>query len=285
MRATLPELLEKVKVMEKISIFGSKGFIGSNFQKLYPEISIPIESGDFKPKSSKVLYLRSTVSNYSEPEENIQINLVNLMKVLRNLKKNDFFVMGGSWFSYGLGDFETEAARENDYNKTLGFYSSSKLCAESFVETYCKNNGINFQILRFSNIIGPGDKFSAQKNALQFLVEKLKVNEKIELYNNGNFWRNYLHVEELCRAIKFLIKYGKKDEKYNIGFYQNVKFSEIINYCAKKLNSKSEIVSRAPSEFHSIIQTPSFRMSVEKLKKLGFEWEYSMSETLDKILE
>lgn len=274
--------------MNKTSVFGSGGFIGKEFCKMFPNETIPIKSGNFQPQSNKILYLRSTVSNYTTPEENIEINLINLMKVLQNLKEKDFFFYAGTWFSFGLGDYEHAAAQESDYNKVLGFYAASKLCAESFVETYCKNNGIRFQIYRFSNIIGIGDKFSAQKNALQFLINQLYLGKKIELYEHnkkpGGFYRNYLDVSECCRAINFLMDFGNEN-KYNIGYNKNYRFCDLIEYCADKLESKSLIVGRAPSDFHKIIQTPSFRMDCSKLRDLGFEWKKTIWETLDKILE
>lgn len=270
---------------DKISIFGSAGFIGSNFARIYPEESIKINSGDFEPQSNIVLYLRSTTDNYGTPEENIEINLVNLVKVLKNLKPGDKFIYSGTWFCFGpVNHYKT--VRENEGEKVLGYYGATKLCAEQIVETYCKINNIDFLILRLSNIVGKNDNPSAQKNALQFLIEKLRADKPIELYNRGDFYRSYLHVEECCRAIKYLIEKAEWNENYNIGPEETTwKFSEIIKYCADKLDSKSIISSREPSKFHQIVQVPSFRINTDKLKRLKFEWKLNIRETLDKILE
>jgi nucleoside-diphosphate-sugar epimerase len=272
--------------MDKISIFGSAGFIGSEFALLYENESIKINSGDFEPKSNKILYLRSLTTNYSEPEENVEINLTNLVKVLRNLKKNDLFVYAGSWFSYGVTGGRAHITKENEQGKVLGFYGASKLCAEQFVETYCKMNDIDFIILRLSNIIGIGDNFSSKKNALQQLIQLLKENKPIEIYDSGLFYRSYLDVFECVRAIKFIIDNGERNQKYNVGPEStDWNFRWIIDYCQNKLNSKSIISPREPSDFHKIVQIPSFRLDTNKLKKIGFTWNLTIEQSLDKILE
>lgn len=269
--------------MNKISVFGV-GFIGKHFIKMFPNETIKISSGEFLPLSETVLYMRSTVDNYGSPEENVEINLIKLIKVLRELKPKTRFVYISSWFCFGpVNHYKTVSETENE--KVLGYYGATKLCAEQIVETYCKINNINFLILRLSNIVGKNDNPSAQKNALQFLIEKLRADEPIELYNNGNFYRSYLHVEECCRAIKFLIEKAEWNQTYNVGPEETTwKFSEIIKYCADKLNSKSIISGREPSSFHKIVQVPSFRINTDKLKRLKFQWKLNIRETLDKII-
>ena len=67
---------------------------------------------------------------------------------------------------------------------------------------------INYRILRLSNIYGINDKgVSAKKNALQFLINRIKSNEKIELYEGGNFLRDYLDVRDAVSAIKKSLDY------------------------------------------------------------------------------
>lgn len=270
--------------MDKISFMGSNGFLGSNFLKLYPAESIYVRSEINFPQSNIIVYGRSTTSNYCDPSEDIQVNLVKLVEFLKHLTPKHKFVFLSSWFIYGFYNAKGKKTTELDQGRTLGYYSVTKLCAEQLVETYCRVNNIPFQILRLSNIVGPGDNFSAQKNALQFLIEKLKKDEDIELYYNGDFHRSYLHVNDCCKAFKFLIKNGKWGEIYNVGPWQSLlSFREIVEYCAGLLNSKSKITSREPSEFHKIIQPKDFQMDVSKLQNLGFRYDYSFFETLRDI--
>jgi hypothetical protein len=67
----------------KISIFGSSGFVGNYYLKLFNESCIPIDREDNKPKSKDVLYFISTVDNYNifdNPYIDIDTNLTKLIK-------------------------------------------------------------------------------------------------------------------------------------------------------------------------------------------------------------
>ena len=44
-------------INNKISVFGSKGFIGSKFCELHSDVSLPIDRDDYIPKSNNILYL------------------------------------------------------------------------------------------------------------------------------------------------------------------------------------------------------------------------------------
>ena len=61
----------------KLSIFGSTGFIGNNFLKLYPN-HIPIKKNILLPKTNDILYLISTVDNYNifdDMTKDVKVNL------------------------------------------------------------------------------------------------------------------------------------------------------------------------------------------------------------------
>jgi len=285
-----------------VSIVGSNGFIGSNFLKLYPADSLYISSDVDYPQSNIILYLRSTTNNYNNPELDIEVNLVKLVKFLKHLNSNHRFIFVSSWFVYsGDNKGADKYINENDLGRPLGYYSATKACAEQLVETYCKLNNIPYLILRLSNIVGPGDNFSAQKNALQYLINKLRNNETVELYDQGDFYRSFLHVDDCCAAIKFLmnipevfsiyniervVSSGLWNQIYNIGPAETTwKFNQIINYCKNKLGSSSIIESRDPSSLHKIVQVKNFRIDTTKLRTLGFKYKFpKIEEVLDTLL-
>ena len=87
----------------KLSVFGSTGFIGGRFTELYPEIVVPIDRDDYTPKTNDILYFISTVDNYNMHDSlhiDIDTNLKVLMNVLENIDKNSDttfnFVRSGS---------------------------------------------------------------------------------------------------------------------------------------------------------------------------------------------
>jgi len=265
----------------QFSIFGSSGFVGSRFCELIGENAYKEKRNALAPHRKKVVYFISTTDNYNvfnDVEIDIRTNLLHLVKVLDGARKNECerFTFISSWFVYG----DTKLpAKENYCLNPKGFYSITKAAAENLVESYCKTFNIPYQILRLSNVYGSGDNgVSKKKNALQYLINELRMNNQINLYHNGNFYRDYLHVDDIVEAIRICLYKGADNEVFNIGSGDKILFSDVINLAKEILESSSEIQSIEPPRFHSIIQVKDFYMDVNKVKSLGFEQRVSIEE-------
>lgn len=269
-----------------ISVFGSNGFIGNRYINKFKSKSVPISRNSLKAESDEILYFISTTHNYNvldNPFIDIDTNLTHLIKVLEynktNLKKI-YFV--SSWFVYG----DTELpAKENSSCNPKGFYSITKKCAEDLLISYCKTYNIKYKIFRLCNVYGENDKnASSKKNALQYLINKLKNNEDINLYQNGNFIRDYMHVEDVCDAINLCIDKMTDNDIINISNGEPIIFKTIIDYVIENTKSKSIINCIEPPEFHKIVQVKDMYLNNEKLKKLGFQSKISIKEGILKLI-
>lgn len=270
-----------------IAVYGGSGFIGSEFCKSY-DCYVVDRSNVCPPKETKsIVYFISTVDNYnvlSNPYIDIETNLIHLIKVLESCKGKDIeFLFVSSWFVYGDVNLP---AREYECCKPKGFYSITKLAAEQLLESYCKTFNIKYKIVRLGNVIGKtDDKVSKKKNALQYLISEMKENKDINLYHDGDFYRDFIHVEDVVSGIYLVLSKGESGEIYNLSSGENPpSFKEIIEYIHKKINSKSKIGSMEPTDFHKIVQVRSMVLDVKKIKSLGFEPKYKLFEAIDTLL-
>ena len=257
----------------KIDLFGGTGFIGSNFNKLYDKYTHVHNREDNVPIHDNVLYMISTTHNYhvfDDIHKDVDTNLTKLLNVLQNCKDNNIvFNFISSWFVYG--DVQLPA-KEDDNCKPKGFYSITKRCAEDMIISYCKTFKIKYRILRLCNVYGPSDGgVSKQKNALQYLINEIKSNNEIKLYYDGDFIRDYMHVDDVCKAIYSVIHQGEYNQIINIGSGIPQKFREIIDFVVKETNSTSKITAIDAVDFHKIVQVKDMYMDVSKLNNLGFK--------------
>ena len=272
--------------MDKLSIFGGTGFIGSNFAAMYPSECTVIGRDTNVPSDPSALYLISTTHNYNvftDAHLDINTNLNKLMDVLPNVPGTFNFV--SSWFVYGDG-YNTPkygAASEDSPCNPKGFYSATKLCAESLVESYCKTFDKKYRILRLCNVVGGDGSAGKKKNALEYLIARIKNGEPVEIYRGENF-RNYLHVSDVCRAIRLVTEEGSVNCVYNIGADKSVRLRDIIKYAVEKTKSKSKIISIDAPKFHKIVQAENFFMNTNQLKSLGFVAKYSVFDVVDMLL-
>lgn len=258
----------------KIDVFGASGFIGSNFvtESRFDTLSIPRDS-TFS-SSEQILYLIGTTDNYNvfeDPLLDIETNLILLIKVLEDFRENNStatFNFISSWFVYGKG---TPPFLESDNCKPRGFYSITKFSAELLLESFCKTFNLNYRIIRLANVYGEGDKgMSRKKNALQYMIRQLKNNEKVELYENGDIVRDFIHASDVTKAFDLIISRGDVNEIYNVGSGNPVKISELITSASSIIGSKSVISNIETPEFHQLVQTKDAWLDIDKIKNLGF---------------
>ena len=261
------------------NLFG-KGFIGSHYSLMYD--CIVNERNDLVPKSSVILYMISTTDNYNihtNPYVDIDTNLTTLIRVLENCKNKDIvFNFVSSWAVYG--DVESPYT-ETSYCNPKGFYPITKRTAEQLLMSYCETFNIKYRILRLANVIGPGDlKASTKKNVLTHLTREIKKGNDITIYNNGEIYRDYIHVKDACVAINLILEKGELNSIYNVGNGKSTMFRDAIDYVLSKTNSSTQI--------NNVVQEGPYAremvMDTTKLQSLGYCPKYSIEMILDELI-
>jgi nucleoside-diphosphate-sugar epimerase len=275
---------------KKISVFGSTGFIGSRYCQMYKNDIIKIPRECNAPATNNILYLISTVDNYNVHSNlyvDINTNLTKLMNVLETIKnkKNITFNFVSSWFVYGQNN---EIPFNEDFSKCkpTGFYSITKLCAEQLLKSFCDTFNVKYRIFRLSNILGEGDlKISKQKNALQFLISEIVKGNDVHLYYGGEVLRDYMYVDDTCRAINFCINNAPTNTIINIGSGTPYLFKDLIERAIKIAKSKSKIIHIEPTNFHNIVQVRHSYLDITKLKSYGYKPKNNIDQTLEKLIK
>lgn len=275
--------------MGPITVLGGNGFVGSRYCEMTPRV-VKNNKYDYNIHTAEVVYFISTIDNYNvhtNPYIDIETNLTTLIKTLEthtNRKEKDItFNFISSWFVYGNVPLP---AMEDGPTDPRGFYSITKRAAEQMLISYCETKGFNYRILRLANVLGETDtKVSAKKNALQYMINKLKNNEEIELYEGGEVYRDYIYVDDCVRAINQVIEKGEVNAIYNIGNGIPVYLDATIKSAKKKLKSKSNIKSIETKEFHKTVQAKDMVLNIDKIKELGYTPLYDMDAILDKLIK
>ncbi|MBC2580261.1 dTDP-glucose 4,6-dehydratase [Clostridium sp. DJ247] len=116
-------------------------------------------------------------------------------------------------------------------------YSSSKASADLIVKSYFYTYKMPINITRCSNNYGP---FQFPEKLVPLLVTNCINHKKLPIYGDGLNIRDWLYVEDHCKAIDMVINKGKLGEIYNIGGHNertNIEIAKtVINYLSKSLN-------------------------------------------------
>lgn len=273
-----------------ISVYGGTGFVGRHFCEVSSRPIVLIPREERAPQSSESLYLISTTHNYhvfDDRHQDVAVNLTVLLDVLdqhiqdKKLRDpNHVFNFISSWFVYGETDLP---AHEESVCAPKGFYSITKRTAEQLLVSFCETFDLKYRILRLCNVYGPGDAgVSKQKNALQYLINQIKKHEDVNLYHDGDFYRDYMHVKDVARAIDLCLEKAPFNQIINIGSGEKLQFRRLIEHVVQLTGSKSKLIAIEPPAFHKAVQVKDFYMDNRRLRELGFEpkiaWQKGIEE-------
>ncbi len=104
-------------------------------------------------------------------------------------------------------------------------YSASKAGADLLVMAYVRTFGLRATISRCSNNYGP---YQFPEKLIPLMISKLENGMNIPVYGDGLNVRDWLYVEDHCRAIDLILENGRVGEIYNIGGHNEKKNIEVV---------------------------------------------------------
>ncbi|MDY3908754.1 MAG: dTDP-glucose 4,6-dehydratase [Eubacterium sp.] len=118
-------------------------------------------------------------------------------------------------------------------------YSSSKASADLFVMAYFRTFGLPVTISRCSNNYGP---YQFPEKLIPLMISRALDNEPLPVYGKGENVRDWLHVEDHCRAIDLIIHKGEVGEIYNVGGHNERTNLEVVRTILKALDKPESLI-------------------------------------------
>lgn len=98
-------------------------------------------------------------------------------------------------------------------------YSASKAAADHLVMSYHKTYDLNVNIVRAANNYGPNQY---KEKLIPLMLHQISNNKPLPVYGNGLNKRDWLYVEDFCRAIFIVLECGKTGEIYNVSAHEEI---------------------------------------------------------------
>lgn len=119
-------------------------------------------------------------------------------------------------------------------------YSASKASADLLVLAYYRTFGLPVTISRCSNNYGP---YQFPEKLIPLMLTNALEDKPLPVYGTGENIRDWLYVEDHCRAIDRIIHDGRVGEIYNIGGHNEMKNIEIVKLICKELGKPESLIS------------------------------------------
>jgi dTDP-glucose 4,6-dehydratase len=118
-------------------------------------------------------------------------------------------------------------------------YSASKTAADFLVRAYHKTYGLAAIVTRCSNNYGP---YQFPEKLIPLMISNALEDKPLPIYGDGMNVRDWIYVEDHCRAIDLIMRKGKGGDVYNIGADNELPNIEIVKIILKRLNRPESLI-------------------------------------------
>ena len=112
-------------------------------------------------------------------------------------------------------------------------YSASKTSADLIVMAYHDTYHMPVSITRCSNNYGP---YHFPEKLIPLIINNILEGKQLPVYGKGDNIRDWLYVEDHCKAIDMVVRQGKEGEIYNVGGHNEMKNIDIVKLTIKTIH-------------------------------------------------
>ncbi len=232
--------------MIKVILFSPNGYAGGFIkEKLQNDKSIDLylmeRGNDWRQYCGNydvMIYSASiTSARHETARKYIQDNIVTAVSIVDFCKERHIRRIIYLSSDEIYGNLNMESVTEQAIMVDPGLYGTTKYIAEKII----MECGIPYYILRLPGIVGRvwGSSF------IYHLMDKIKKNEPIELYNINKMFNNIVDIDDLTKFIHILCmeKFERPNEIFLLGNTEKVELREVVCYIKYLYHSKTKIKS------------------------------------------
>ena len=119
-------------------------------------------------------------------------------------------------------------------------YSASKASADLLVMAYHRTYGLPVSISRCSNNYGP---YQFPEKLIPLMIANALADKALPVYGTGENVRDWLYVEDHCRAIDLILRNGRIGEVYNIGGHNEKTNLDVVKTILKQLGKPESLIT------------------------------------------
>lgn len=218
----------------------------------------------------------------ADPMFDASVNIIGTLNIMENslkygVRKIIFASTGGA--VYGEQDYFP--ADENHPTRPLSPYGIAKLAVEKYLFYYQAVHGVNYVVLRYTNVYGPRQNPHGEAGVVAIFTSKLLKGEQPIINGDGRQTRDYVFVGDVVRANLLALDCDSSDT-----FNVCTGIETDVNTLFKKLNA---IVGTNSAEHHAPAKAGEQLRSVcdyRKIKRtLGWEPQVTVEDGLRRTVE
>lgn len=159
-------------------------------------------------------------------------------------------------------------------------YSASKASADLLVRSYFETFGLPVIITRSTNNYGP---CQFPEKLIPLFVTNALFDQELPIYGDGLYVRDWIHVEDHCRAIDLILHQGKVGETYNVAGGNEKTNLDITHLILKKLKKPESLIKHVKDR---PAHDRRYSLDCSKIKtELGWKPDIALEEGISGTVE
>jgi UDP-glucose 4-epimerase len=199
----------------------------------------------------------SVVRSVREPDFDVKVNVLGSLNIIQlshkyNVKKIVSISSGGTVY----GEPKYLPVDEDHPNLPLSPYGIDKFTTEKYLYMYGVIFGMNYTILRYSNVYGPRQDPHGEAGVVAIFTLKMLDGIQPTIFGDGTATRDYIYVEDIVEANMLAFERGDR-EAYNIAVNKETSVNEIFSLLKAEFNFPHDVIygDKRPGELQRICLT------------------------------
>ncbi len=172
------------------------------------------------------------------------------------------------------GSIASGSSRETDELKPRNPYAASKAGADRLAYSYWATHDVPVIVTRASNNYGP---YQFPEKIIPLFVTNAIDDIPVPLYGDGRNVRDWLHVDDHCRALDLLIEHGQNGEVYNVGGGNDVMNVDLTHRILAALDKPASLIRPVADRLG---HDRRYSVDTAKLRALGWVPQVAFGEGL-----
>lgn len=243
-------------------------FVQSVFEKERPQwvVNFAAESHVDRSINNPELFIHSNVLGVSV-----------LMDACLRFGVNRFHQVSTDEVYGDLSLSSTDAFKEEAALHPSSPYAASKASADLLVLSYARTYGLPITISRCSNNYG---RFQHREKLIPKVIDCACRDISIPVYGRGDNRRDWIHVDDHCTAIDYILHKGKENHIYNVSAHEEINNLELIRKILAILGKSDDLIT-------FVNDRPGhdrrYAMDTSRLEKLGWKAARNLDDFLNTL--
>lgn len=175
-----------------------------------------------------------------KPDHDAMENIIGGIKILEACRHTNVkrVIFSSSAAVYGDVSEDDLPVRESQALAPMSFYGLSKLTMEKYLELYKKTYGLDYVILRFSNVFGERQGDGGEGGVISIFAKCLAEGKPITIFGDGEQTRDFIYAGDVASGIDAALRTDSVNTVYNLSTRTEISIRQLVTYLSSVAEKK-----------------------------------------------